>query len=114
MSTMNTNDDGTQTGFSLHERLLIARLTGRQSKLNKQEFADLIGISRTTLTSHEEGKTTPKLPVLESYAAKTGYTLEWLQKGSAPKEGSHPELAGVVISADPIRIVHPDDIPVRT
>ena len=114
MAHMNTTDDDAQTGFTLHERLLIARLTGRQSGLTKQEFADLIGISRTTLTSHEKGETTPKLPVLESIAAKTGYTLEWLQAGADLKGGSHPELTGIVMSTDPVRVMHPDDIPVRT
>ena len=113
MIPMNTNDDGTQAGFTLHERLLIARVTGRQSELTKQEFADLIGISRTTVTSHETGKTTPKRPVLNSWAEVTGYTLEWLHAGASSKGGSHPELAGIVMSTDPVRVVHPNDIPVR-
>ena len=114
MTRMNTNDDGTQAGFTLHERLLIARVTGRHSELTKQEFADLIGISRTTVTSHETGKTTPKMPVLRSWAEATGYSLEWLHAGAATAEGSHPELAGIVMSTDPIRVAHPDDIPIRT
>ena len=111
---MDTNDGRLTTGFVMHERLLIARTTGRLSELNDQEFAAKIGISRGALASYEKGKTTPKLPVLESYANKTGYTLEWLQAGRAWEGGSHPELAGVVMSTDPVRVLHPNDIPVRT
>lgn len=46
--------------------------------LSQQEFADLIGISRSSVIDYEANKTVPRRIVLNAWALASGVPLEWL------------------------------------
>ena len=57
------------------------RLLRSQKKQSETAFSKLIGVSRSTLRSFEEGKTTPKTDTLQTLCSVTGTTLEdWFEK----------------------------------
>ena len=75
---MNTDTTGQVPEWSLTDRLRKARaLTG----LDQDEFADLIGVSRGTVSSYERGADTYKRPYLLAWATGSGVSLEWLTTG---------------------------------
>jgi len=105
---MDTNEHGSKLTWTLGERLRIARLIGR-TDLDLDQFAKLIGISRNTVRNYERENTPATLPVLRSWAAATGYPLEWLISDASPNGGSHPELVGRVMDTSPLEITHAGD-----
>ncbi len=60
--------------------------------MGQQQMADEIGISRRSVSAYEGGGSTPKRPVLLSWALRTGVPLEWLRSGTA--EAPQPEGPG--------------------
>ena len=77
-SPMNTDTTGHVPEWSITDRLRKAReLTG----LDQTEFADLIGVSRGTVSSYERGADTHKRPYLLAWAIGSGVSLEWLITG---------------------------------
>jgi len=57
--------------------------------MGQQEMADEIGISRRSVSAYECGGSTPRRPVLLSWALRTGVPLEWLRSGTteSPRPG---------------------------
>ena len=75
---MNTETTGQVPEWSLTDRLRKARaLTG----LDQDEFAELIGVSRGTVSSYEKGSETHKRPYLLAWAIGSGVSYEWLVTG---------------------------------
>jgi transcriptional regulator with XRE-family HTH domain len=62
----------------LNERLIELRKT---LGLTQKEFADKIGIARTTLTGFELGKNIPTERTLISIVSVFGVNIEWLKTG---------------------------------
>jgi len=58
----------------------------RQSDTGSQEMADYLGVSRNSVSNWINGRTTPGLPVLRSWAHRTGVSLGWLVTGDADAE----------------------------
>jgi transcriptional regulator with XRE-family HTH domain len=80
--------------FSMGDRLRKAReLTG----LEKQVFAEQIGIHRDSLTKYESDRQAPRPPVLMAWALATGVDLEWLKTG-AEEQTSGPTGGGGAFS----------------
>lgn len=64
--------------FTLGDRLRKAReVTG----MSQVEFAEHIGIGRSTVQSYENGTTAPKQIALRAWAMATGVPFYWLQWG---------------------------------
>jgi len=70
--------------FSTGDRLKKAReLAGYE----QGAFADLIGVSKRTVSNYECDNTRPRLIVLRAWAMATGVPVEWLQTGKEPPTG---------------------------
>ena len=70
---------------SIADRLRIAR--ERRTGLDQAAFADLIAVSRGTVSNYERGKLpggTRQRLVLNAWATACGVTREWLETGETP------------------------------
>ncbi len=77
---MSTQPAGIIPTFTLADRLRKAReLTG----LEQREFADQLGISRTSVSNAETGTTRPIKVTLKAWALRSGVDYEWLTTGAA-------------------------------
>lgn len=66
---------------TLPNRLRAARLrTGK----TQQEFADTIGLSRTTISAAEAGSKSPSRTTLTMWAMASGVMLDWIREGGEP------------------------------
>lgn len=73
--------------FTMGDRLRKAReVTG----LGASEFADVIGVSRNTVTNYERDHVKPRRVVLNAWALRTGVPLSWLETGRAPTDPERP------------------------
>lgn len=61
--------------WTLADRLLKARVFAR---LEQNELAAKLGISRASVSNYERGNTEPNRPVLYMYSVVTGVDLAWL------------------------------------
>jgi transcriptional regulator with XRE-family HTH domain len=66
--------------ITVPHRLRIARET---SGLDQTELADLIGVSRGTISNAENGRRNPRQIVVNAWATATGVPVEWLMNGVA-------------------------------
>ena len=70
--------------FTVGDRLKKAReLAGYE----QGDFAELIGVSKSTVSNHERDITRPKVIVLRAWAMATGVPMEWLETGKEPPAG---------------------------
>lgn len=93
--TIPTPDRRRYPAFTIGDRLRKAR-TLLGSDMDVAAFAELIGVSRNTVTNYELERTTPdrmKPVVLSAWALATGVDVGWLRTGGSPnEEGPHPDL----------------------
>ena len=84
--------EGTIPTWSVADRLRKAR---EHAGLEQGQLADLIGISRNSVSNYERGARTARRPVLVSWALATGVPLAWLEHGQAPNaKNPHPDGPG--------------------
>lgn len=80
------------TGFipqwTLADRLRKAR---EQIGLDQTEFADRLGVSRSSVSNYERGTTAPRRIVLNAWAMATGVPIEWLRDGSTNPRPGDPD-----------------------
>lgn len=68
--------------FTIGDRLRKARET---LDMEQSPFAELIGVSRGTVSNYERGTTQAYKPVVvRAWALATGVSLEWLERGITP------------------------------
>lgn len=78
--------------FTIGWRLRLAR-TRLGPEMDAGQFADLIEVSRNTVTNYELERTTPermKPMVLKQWALATGVDLEWIRTGERPAVSPTP------------------------
>lgn len=78
---MSTNAHWTVPVWTVGERLRKARET---RGLEQGQFADLIGVSKATVSNYERDLYKPKVVVLRAWSMATGVPVEWLETGSEP------------------------------
>jgi transcriptional regulator with XRE-family HTH domain len=79
--------DRRRPSFDLHDRLRKAReLTG----MEKQEFAEQLGIHRDSVANYEAGRRHPRRPVLIAWALTCDVDLDWLTDGVVHPLGLEP------------------------
>ncbi|WP_280317344.1 helix-turn-helix transcriptional regulator [Nocardia wallacei] len=66
----------------LHHRLRIARET---AGLEQGQLAELMGVSRNSVSNAESGKHTPRKILVNAWALATGVPVSWLETGNAPR-----------------------------
>ena len=81
--------------IQVHHRLRIAR---EFANLEQGELAERIGISRTSVSAAELGRTQPRKITLNAWALATGVPVTWLTTGQAPTMG--PDGGGSKGSSD--------------
>lgn len=74
---------GTVPEWTLADRLRKAR---ESTGLDQSEFAERVGISRTSVGNAERGDKTPRRITVRMWAIATGVDLHWLETGQAPAE----------------------------
>ena len=75
----------------MHHRLRIAR---EWAHLEQAELAEKMGISRQSVSSAENGKTTPRKITLNAWALACGVPVGWLKNGSTPAGPDGPDEGG--------------------
>ncbi len=73
-----TRDSRHVPTWTIADRLRKAR---EHLGLEQIEFAEASGISRTTVSNAETGRTVPHRSTLALWSATTGVSLEWLETG---------------------------------
>ncbi|NHP16001.1 helix-turn-helix transcriptional regulator [Rhodococcus sp. IC4_135] len=79
-------DQGRVPQIKPRHRLRIAR---EEAGLDQTELADSIGISRTSVSNAESGRSMPRKVVFNAWALVTGVPVKWLLEGTT--ENPHPE-----------------------
>lgn len=77
--------------FDLNDRLRKARET---ADLDQAQLAELIGVSRNSVSAAERGVSKPRKAVLIAWAFTTRVPFEWLMTGSANNETPDPDGPG--------------------
>lgn len=67
--------------WTMGDRLRKAR---EEAGYDQRRFADLIGVSRQTITNAEKGHKTVRKITLNAWAMATGVPVEWLVSGEVP------------------------------
>ena len=67
--------------FDVADRLRKARETAEYDQV---KLAELMGVSRETVSNYERGRTKPRKIVLNAWALATGVPVTWLRDGVAP------------------------------
>lgn len=85
-------DAGDEPEILVRHRLRIAR---EHRGLEQAELAELIGVSRNTITNTEKGRSEPRKILLNAWALACGVPVKWIENGSSPDRGpSSPGGAG--------------------
>ena len=71
--------------FGLGHRLALAR---EVAGIDRDEMADIVGLTTQTLSNYELGKTTPAKLTLNAWAVATGVDVEWLKTGKAQEDNT--------------------------
>lgn len=87
MSTHQAPAEVTVPRFHAGDRLWKAR---ERTGLDQSAFAQLLGISRGSVSNYERSTTPPKPIVLKAWAEATGVPLEWLAFGEEPVDSTPP------------------------
>jgi transcriptional regulator with XRE-family HTH domain len=72
-------DGGVVPRIELRHRLRIAR---EFAQLEQEQLADLIGVSRTTISNTENGRSQPRRIVLNAWALSCGVPIQWILTGN--------------------------------
>lgn len=87
--------------FTMGDRLRKAR---EISGLDRQAFAEKIGVHRDSVAAYESERTRPRLPVITTWAMATGVDVQWLKTGDE-STGPNPENGGRLGESNP-RPIH--------
>lgn len=80
-------DVGEIPPIGVHHRLRIAR---EWANLEQSELSERTGISRTSISAAEKGKTKPRKITLNAWALATGVPVSWLEAGNAKTPPPNP------------------------
>ncbi|QTX04127.1 helix-turn-helix domain-containing protein [Agromyces archimandritae] len=76
--TIAPQSGGRVPSFDIGDRLRKARVT---AGLEQSDLSELTGISVTSISAAEKGKTAPRRSTLILWAAATGVDIQWLREG---------------------------------
>lgn len=79
----NAYESGRVPTILVRHRLRIAR---EYARLEQEELAKLIGVSRTTIGNAETGRVTPRRITLNAWALACGVPVSWLITGELSQE----------------------------
>lgn len=79
-------EGGRDLDITMGDRMRLARL---KSGLEQEEIAEILGVSSSTISNWENGRTSVKVPFLSAWAQVTGYNMSSLM----PPPGEEVKLA---------------------
>lgn len=85
MSTV--TDDRRRPQFDLRHRLILSR---EVAGVEQAQVAEILGVSRTTISNYERGYTSPRRATLLAWAMATGVDADWLMTGAESPAPSGP------------------------
>lgn len=88
--------------IEVRHRLRIAR---EYAGYDQGQLADLIGVSRNTISNAEVGSVSPRKIVVNAWAMACGVPADWLWTGEHGDGGPGPSSGLGIISADPAEVV---------
>lgn len=74
--------------IQMRHRMRIAR---EAANLEQGDLAQLMGVSRTTVSNTEKGRSVPQRVVVNAWALATGTPVSWLMNGTTPAEPNGPD-----------------------
>lgn len=80
-------DRGAYPPIEIGDRLRIAR---RWAGLESQELADLMGVSRNTISNAESGRVKTRTIVINAWALACGVSRKWILTGEGPDGDDDP------------------------
>lgn len=80
-------NQGTCPPVEVRHRLRIAR---EHAGYDQGQLADLIGVSRNTISNAETGTVAPRKIVVNAWAMACGVPADWIWTGNAPGDGPGP------------------------
>ena len=80
-------ETGTVPQIEVRHRLRIAR---EHAGLEQDQLAELIGISRTTVSNSEKGRSAPRRIVVNAWAMACGVPASWIWTGDASETPEPP------------------------
>lgn len=80
-------EGGAVPDIEVRHRLRIAR---EYAGLEQSQLAELIGVSRTSISNAENGAVTPRKITVNAWALACGVPASWLNTGQTP-EPPHPD-----------------------
>ena len=83
--------------IEVRHRLRIAR---EFAGLEQEQLAELIGVSRTTVSNNEKGRVYPRKILVNAWALACGVPATWIWTGQPSGDGPSP--------TDGLRIIRPD------
>ncbi|MBF0808850.1 XRE family transcriptional regulator [Rothia nasimurium] len=83
--TLTQHETGRVPASRLRYRLLQAR---EEAELDQGQLSEKIGVSRTSISAAETGKSKPRRSTLILWAMATGVDLDWLLTGETKKAPS--------------------------
>ena len=88
--------------IQLRHRLRIAR---EHAGLDQGQIAELMGVSRNTISNAETGAVTVRKIVINAWALACGVPVAWLLTGEPPASGPDPTSGLGIIRTDNDRVV---------
>jgi transcriptional regulator with XRE-family HTH domain len=98
VSMTSAYEGGAVPQIEVRHRLRIAR---EYAALEQSQLAELIGVSRTSISNAENGAVTPRKITVNAWALACGVPASWLNTGQTP-EPPHPD--GGVEQTAPTRL----------
>lgn len=87
----------------VRHRLRIAR---EHAGYDQGQLADLIGVSRNTISNAETGSVAPRKIVVNAWSMACGVPADWIWTGKAPEDDPDPNSGLRIIRTEP-------DVPVQ-
>ena len=94
-------DQGSIPKVELRHRLLIAR---EYAGLEQGELADRMGVSRSTISSAENGKGHARRTTLNAWALACGVPVTWILTGQPPADPDPDDGAAIPAGEPPVGI----------
>lgn len=84
-------ESGRDLVIEMHDRMRLARI---KAGLEQEEIAEILGVSSSTVSNWENGRTSVKVPFLSAWAQVTGFNMSSLMPNT-PRAPEGVKLAVV-------------------
>ena len=86
----------------IRHRLRIAR---EHAGYDQGQLADLVGVSRNTISNAETGAVEPRRIIVNAWALACGVPVDWIITGKPPNDDPDPTSGLRIIRNEPDRVI---------